>query len=367
MRLLLAIALLGAAGQGGCTGISVQPFGFMPSGERVEKVTLTNDRGMQLSYIDYGATLTSALVADRRGERRNIILNLPDLPSYLRTTRRYAAIIGRYAGRIGNGSYPLDGRTVQLPVNARGTALHSDPNGFDKRLWQRRDFADAASIGSVYTLVSADGEQGHPGRLEVSVTYRLLRRSDEFRIEYAAVTDAPTVINLTSHAYFNLAGAGSTGLDTHRFRINAPQYAVLDAKKVPTGELAPVDGTPLDFRQPANAMVRLKPSALLGDPAAYDHALVFAKPGLVGVIDETRSGRRMEVRTTEPSLVFNTGGGLDGSEMGGEGYAYQRHDGFAFETQHLSDSPNRPNFPSTVLRPGQRFTSETAFRFTSEK
>jgi aldose 1-epimerase len=367
MRLLLAIALLGAAGQGGCTGISVQPFGFMPSGERVEKVTLTNERGMQLSYIDYGATLTSALVADRRGERRNIILNLPDLPSYLRSTRRYAAVIGRYAGRIGNGRYELDGRTVKLPVNARGTALHSDPTGFDKRLWRRRDFADALSIGSVYTLVSADGEQGHPGRLEVSVTYRLLRKRDEFRVEYAAVTDAPTAINLTNHAYFNLAGAGSTGLGSHLFRIDAPQYAVLDAKKVPTGELALVDGTPLDFRRPASAMARLQPSALLGDPAAFDHSLVFAKPGLVGVIDETRSGRRMEVRTTEPSLVFNTGAAFDGSETGGEGYAYQRHDGFAFETQHLSDSPNRPNFPSTVLRPGQRFSSETSFRFSARK
>ncbi|UGQ45775.1 aldose epimerase family protein [Massilia endophytica] len=357
MRIALAIALLCAAGQGGCTGITVQPFGFMPTGEAVEKVTLANERGMRLSYIDYGATLLRADVADRQGRRRNIILNLPDLPSYLRTQRRFAAVIGRYAGRIGNARYTLDGVTIQLPANAKGTALHGDPHGYDKRLWKRRDFADAASIGSVYTLVSPDGDQGHPGRLEVSVTYRLLRKRDEFRIEYEARSDAPTVVNLTNHAYFNLAGAGSEGIASHRFRFGASRYAVTDEKKVPTGELAPVRGTPLDFTRPASA----------GANPAFDHSLVFDRPGLVAVIDETESGRRMEVRTSEPSAQFNTGGGFDGSETGGEGRAYQRNDGFAFETQHLSDSPNQPGFPSTVLRPGQVFRSWTSFRFSIAK
>lgn len=370
LQYLLPAALLAAAGQGACTGIAAQPFGVTPAGQAVQRVTLENDRGMRLSYIDYGATLLSAEVADRSGRRRNVILSLPDLDSYLRTNRRFAAVIGRYAGRIGGARYTLDGRTVQLPANAKGVAVHGGPHGFDKRLWRRQDFADAASLGSIYRLVSEDGDQGFPGRLEVSVTYRLMRRSDEFRIEYAARTDAPTVLNLTNHAYFNLAGAGSAGMGTHRFRIPAERYAVTDAKKIPVGDLASVAGTPLDFRKPAGVMERLAAGdPLLGEPAGYDHALVFTKKAgayaLVGVVDETGSGRRMEIRSTEPSVLFNTGNGFDGSEMGSEGRAYARYDGFAFETQHLPDSPNQPHFPSTALRPGQEFRSVTSFRFSA--
>jgi aldose 1-epimerase len=372
MRPLLLVVLLAAAGQGGCTGISVQPFGILAGGQAVQRVTLENDRGMRLSYIDYGATLVSAEVAGRRGERRNVILSLPDLDSYVRTKRRFASVIGRYAGRIGGARYTLDGRTVQLPANARGIAIHGEPHGYEKRLWQRQDFADAASIGSIYRLVSPDGDQGFPGRLELSVTYRLMRRSDEFRIEYAATTDAPTVLNLTNHAFFNLAGAGSAGMATHRFRIAAGQYAVTDAKKVPTGELASVAGTPLDFRRPAGVMQWLAggaSSALLGTPPGFDHALLFAKKpgayGLVAVVDELESGRRMEVRSTEPSVLFNSGNGFDGTEAGSEGRAYARYDGFALETQGLPDAPNQPHFPSTVLRPGAVFRSVTGFRFTA--
>lgn len=365
---LLPAVLLAVAGQGGCTGITVQAFGAMPSGQPVGRVTLENDLGMRLSYIDYGATLLAAEVADRHGRRRNVILGLPDLDAYLRTKRRFAAVIGRYAGRIGGARFTLDGRTVQLPANAKGMAVHGDPHGFDKRLWRRQDFADAASIGSIYRLVSEDGDQGFPGRVEVSVTYRLMRRSDEFRIEYGATTDAPTVLNLTNHAFFNLAGAGSAGMATHRFRILASRYAVTDAQKIPLGGLAGVAGTALDFRTPAGIAQRLAAGdPLLGTPPGYDHALVFdhGSDGLVAVIDEASSGRRMAIRSTEPSVVFFSGNGFDGSETGSEGRAYQRHDGFAFETQHLPDSPNQPQFPSTVLRPGQTYRSVTSFRFTA--
>jgi aldose 1-epimerase len=377
VRPLPLAVLLAAAGQGGCTGISVQPFGILASGQAVQRVTLENDRGMRLSYIDYGATLVSAEVADRRGRRRNVILSLPDLESYVRTKRRFASVIGRYAGRIGGARFTLDGRTVQLPANARGVAIHGEPDGYEKRVWQRQDFADAASIGSIYRLVSGDGDQGFPGRLELTVTYRLMRGSDEFRIEYAASTDAPTVLNPTNHAYFNLAGAGSAGMSSHRFRIAADRYAVTDEKKVPTGELAGVAGTPLDFRRPAGiarwleagqgAPASAAAAALLGSPPGYDHALMFPKrPGeyaLVAVVDELASGRRMEVRTTAPSVLFNSGNGFDGSEPGAEGRAYARYDGFALETQGLPDAPNKPQFPSTVLRPGEAFRSMTSFRF----
>ncbi len=366
----LALLALLAAGQGHCTGIAVQPYGTLAGGETVEKVTLTNDRGMQLSYIDYGATIVAATVADRHGRRSNVILDLPDLAAYQRSTRKHAAIIGRYAGRIGGARYTLDGKTVQLQPNARGITIHGGPPGYEQRLWRRRDFADSASIGSVYTLVSPDGDQAFPGRLTVNVTYRLLRARDELRIEYQAVTDAPTVVNLTNHAYFNLAGAGSAGIDTHRFQFAADRYAVTDAKRVPTGELASVAGTVLDFRQGASAAARLRAGdALLGEPAGFDHSLVFAKPvgqlAMVAAVDDTASGRRMEISTTEPSVQFYSANAFDGGERGSTGRAYQRYDGFAFETQHLPDSPNQPAFPTTALYPGEVFRSVTSFRFTT--
>lgn len=371
MRRSFCAALLAAAGAAGATGIAVQPYGTTSGGAAVEKVTLTNDRGMTLAYIDYGATIVSATAADRTGARRNVVLDLPDLAAYQRSTRKWGAIIGRYAGRIGGARYTLDGKTVQLQPNLRGLTIHGGPPGYEQRVWQRRDFADRASIGSVYTLVSPDGDQSFPGQLTLHVTYRLLRASDEFRIEYEAVTDAPTVVNFTNHAYFNLAGAGSRGLASHRFQFDADRYAVTDANRVPTGELASVAGTPLDFRRPASAAVRLQaPSALLGDPPGFDHSLVFTKGqgklARVAVIDDAASGIRMEIGTTEPSAQFYTANAFDGKEVGSSGSAYQRYDGFAFETQHLPDSPNQPSFPSTVLRPGDVFRSTTSFRFKKE-
>lgn len=367
---VLLTLLLGAAGQGACGAIRVQPFGTMPDGTPVDKVTLTNERGMRLAYIDYGATLVEAGVADRHGRRRNVILSLPDLASYLHTTKRYGAIMGRYAGRIGAAQYTLDGKTVHLVPNQKGVALHSDPDGYDKRVWQRQDFADADSIGSIYRLTSPDGDQHFPGRLDVSVTYRLLRKRDEFRIEYAARSDAATVVNLTSHAYFNLAGAGSSGFAAQRFKIAASRYAATDGKKIPTGDLPSVAGTPLDFRRPAYMTARLQePSELLGNPAGIDHSLVFDKDvgklAPVAVIDDVRSGRRLRISTTEPSVQLYSGGGLDGSDIGSEGRSYKAYDGFAFETQHLPDSPNRPAFPTTALYPGQVFRSLTSYRFSA--
>lgn len=361
----LVVGCLLGADHAEATGIRVQPWGASSDGTQVERVTLENERGMRLAYIDYGATLVAAEVPDRKGQRRNVILNLPDLPAYQRTGRRFAAVMGRYAGRIGGARFTLDGRVVELVANAKGVALHGDPDGYDRRVWRRRDFADAASIGSVYSIVSPDGDQHFPGRVEVSVTYRLMRKTNELRIEYAAATDAPTVINLTNHAYFNLAGAGERGIASHVFEIRAGRYAETDARRIPRGVLASVAGTALDFRKPSGMMERLAaPSLLLGDPPGFDHSLLFDKApgefGLVAVIGETGSGRRMEIRTSEPALQLNSGGGFDGSE-----YGYQRNDGFAFETQHLPDSPNHPNFPSTALYPGKPFRSITTFRFLS--
>jgi aldose 1-epimerase len=257
--------------------IILQPFGSTKNGETVEQVTLENERGMKLTLVDRGAALTGVWVPDRQGHQANVMLSLPTVAAGEASTKRHGAIVGRYAGRIGGGAYTLDGRAIKLPVNAQGAALHGDPNGYEKRVWRRRDFADAESIGSTFELVSPDGDQGHPGRLTLSVTYRLLRKQNEYRIEFAAVTDAPTVLNPANHGYFNLGGAGTHGIASHVFTFDAPRYVLTDAKRVPTGELASVDGTALDFRRGAGVMARMaaKP-AELGEPAWYDHALVFA-------------------------------------------------------------------------------------------
>jgi aldose 1-epimerase len=369
--------LLAAGAAAAATGIRVQPYGVTSKGAPVEKVVLENERGMRLAYIDYGATLVAAEVADRHGKRSNVILSLPDLASFESTKGRYGAIIGRYAGRIGGARYTLDGKTVQLSANPRGVAIHGDPDPYDKRVWRRQDFADRESIGSIYRLHSPDGDQDFPGAMDISVTYRLLRKRDEFQIEYRATTSAPTVLNLTNHVYFNLAGAaaGVEGMETHRFQIDADRYAETDALRVPTGALRSVAGTPLDFRSAASVSARLRAAqgtplqAPNGGLAGYDHSLLFSKKdgayARVAVIGEAASGRRMEVRTSEPSVQLYSVNGFDGKEIGSEGVGYQRYSAFAFETQHLPDSPNHPEFPSTALYPGQRFESITSFRFAA--
>jgi aldose 1-epimerase len=349
--------------------LRVTAWGRTPAGQNIERVSVENALGMRASWIDYAATITSIEVPDRRGERRNILLSLPDLPAYLTTRQRHAAVIGRYAGRINNARYTLDGRTVQLQPNARGINIHGGAEGFDRRIWRRDDFNESESLGSVFHLISPDGDQHFPGRLDVSVTYRLARHANVLTIEYAASTDAPTVVNLTNHGYFNLAGAGTAGLAGHRFQIAADRYLPTDARRVPTGEIRPVADTPLDFRTAVGIADRLAtPGTLLGDPPGFDHSLLFAnwRGALAEVADivELNSGRRMKISTTEPSVQFYSANGMNGSEIGSEGRAYQRHDGFAFETQHLPDSPNRPEFPTTALFPGQTYRSQTQFAFS---
>ncbi len=352
----IGLLLVLAAGQVHA-GIVVSPFGHTKSGQAVEQVTVDNGRGMSFSSIDYGGIITAITLPDRHGRRSNIVLSLPDVAAYEVSTRRFGGIMGRYAGRIGNARFTLGGKTIELVPNSKGTALHGDPDGYDKRLWQRREFADASSLGVRYRLRSPAGDQNMPGQLDVEVTYRLLRKRNELQIDYQATTDAPTVVNLTNHAYFNLAGAGASQLDTHRFQIHAAHYAQADGKKVPDGVLLPVAGTPLDFQRRRSMTAN----------TAIDDSLVFATANrplsLVARIDESTSGRTLEIRTTEPAVVFNNGGGFDGSVAGAGGLAYPRFAGFAFETQHLSNSPNQPNFPSTELAPGQTYRSRTSYRF----
>lgn len=347
----------------------IENWGQTSAGNLVQKVTIKNKNGMQVSYIDYGATITEISVPDRFGKIANVILSLPNLKAYESSQRRYGAIMGRYAGRIANAKFTLNEKTIQLTANAKGYAIHGDPNGFDKRVWLRKDFTDHESLGSVFQLLSPDGDQGFPGNLQVQVRYRLMRKTNTFQIEYEAITDQDTVVNLTNHAYFNLAGAGSEGISTHRFKINANSYAETDDKRVPTGKLISVKGTLLDFMRFASMdqFENIVPNSENIAPG-FDHSLVFTnqskklKP--VADIFEKNSGRRMQVKTTALSVQLNSGNGFDGSEVGSELRAYQKHDGFAFETQYLPDSPNHTHFPSTQINRNHPFYSLTSFSFS---
>ena len=364
----LALALVAVVGSAHAAEVTAASFGATQDGRPILKTTLRNDRGMVVSAIDYGATLTAIETPDRKGVVRNILLSQPAVSGYEATERRYAATIGRYAGRIGGARFVVDGKAFQLEPGKNGATLHGGSRGYDKRVWSSQLVSDRRSVGVRFTLVSPDGDQGFPGRLEVSVTYRLMRRSNELRIEYTARTDAPTVVNLTNHGFFNLAGAGQGDVLGQRVWIDADRYAEVDGSKIPTGRLPSVEGTVLDFRKPAPIGARLKPEdPLLASSQGFDHSLVFRTPGgplrRVAWMEDPASGRRMEISTTEPSVQFNSGNGFNGSEIGSEGVAYRQHEGFAFETQHLPDSPNRPGFPSTTLRPGRVLHTTTVLSF----
>lgn len=364
------IATLAIAGAAHAADVRRVPFGKTQGGVAIVKTVLRNDLGMSVAAIDYGATLTAIETPDRQGRVANIVLNRPDIASYETNQRRYGAVIGRYAGRITDARFTLDGETHALEAGRNNMTLHGGSRGYDKRPWSSEAVSDRQSVGVRYHLLSPAGDQGFPGALRLTVTYRLMRKSNDLSIEYVARTSAPTVVNFTNHAFFNLAGAGTGTVMDHRIQIDADRYAEVDTRKAPTGKLPSVAGTVLDFRAPRRLgdVLRLD-DPLLASSNGFDHSLVVrdavvATPTLVGWIEDPASGRRMTVLTTEPSVQFNTGNGFDGGETGSEGVAYPRYAGLAFETQHLPDSPNQPGFPSTVLRPSSAFRSTTILRFS---
>ncbi|GAA4193204.1 galactose mutarotase [Streptosporangium oxazolinicum] len=314
-------------------------FGTTPSGERVERHVLSNG-SMRAAILSYGAILQSLEVSGV-----DVVLGYDNLGDYLTRSHYFGAVVGRYGNRIAGGRFTLDGRDHELPVNNGPNSLHGGTHGFDTRVWRITAASDTA-----VTLehVSPDGEQGYPGTLTVSVTYTLT--GDAIRIDYHAVTDAPTVLNLTNHSYFNLAGGGD--VLKHVVRIDADHYLPVDATQIPTGELAPVAGTPFDFTSPREIGERIADPLLGG---GYDHCYVL-RGGIE--VREPAGGLAMEVTTTEPGVQFYTGNVLDGVAT-----AYGKHAGLCLETQHFPDSPNRPHFPSTVLRPGEPFESTTTYRF----
>ncbi len=342
-------------------------FGVLPSGDSVSAYTLTNANGVVLRAIDYGGIVTSLQVPDRTGTMADIVLGYDDLAGYLKTTPYFGAIVGRYGNRIAKGKFTLDGKTYALAVNNGPNALHGGLVGFDKVRWAAVPFDSAAGVGVVFTYRSRDGEEGYPGTLAVTVRYTLTD-ANEFAIDYRAVTDKATPVNLTQHTYFNLAGDGGGPVLDHRVTLDAAAITPVDSTLIPTGKLLPVTGTPFDFTTPAAIGARIGEShPQLVYAGGYDHNFVLTRTGeglshAARVVEPT-SGRTLDVATTEPGVQFYTGNFLDGSITGKSGHVYARRTGFCLETQHFPDSPNQPTFPSTILRPGGTYTSRTVYTF----
>ncbi len=343
-------------------------WGKTAEGEAVALYTLTNANGMTAQITNYGGIVVALTARDRHGRYEDVVLGFDSLQGYLAGHPYFGAIVSRYANRIAHGRFTRDGEVYALATNNGHNALHGGERGFDKRVWQATPFEEADAVGLTLTRRSPDGEEGYPGTLDVTVTYRLLN-DDALRIDYEAVTDAPTVVNLSNHSYFNLNGAGAGDILGHEVRLFASHYTPVDATLIPTGEIATVADTPLDFRT-AKAIGRDIGVAhnQLVHGGGYDHNFVLDKdtPGALRLAAEVYapdSGRAMAVHTTAPGVQFYTGNFLDGSHVGKGGVAYEHRAGFCLETQHFPDSPNQPAFPSTVLRPGERYTQTTLYQF----
>jgi len=345
-------------------------FGALPDGTEVGLFTLTNDGGIEVSIATYGGIVTSLKVPDRDGRLADVVLGFESLDRYLEGHPYFGAIVGRYANRIGGASFDLDGRVYHLAANNGSHHLHGGMVGFDKALWsaQPRSTPDGPQLE--LQRVSEDGEEGYPGRLEVSVTYTL-NRADELRIDFRATTDQPTHVNLTNHSYFNLAGAASGEILDHLVYLDADRFLPIDAGLIPTGELRHVGATPMDFRTPVAIGARIeRADEQLRLASGYDHTWVLnreeSRLSLAARVLEPTTGRVLEVLTTEPGVQFYTANFLDGSITGKEGAVYDRRCAFCLETQHFPDSPNRPEFPSTILRPGEVYETTTVYRFPVE-
>lgn len=344
--------------------ISTRSFGLLPDGRAATLFTLTNARGHVVTLTDFGAAIIDLHVPDRRGVPGDVSLGFDELAGYLSPDNPFfGCVVGRFGNRIALGAFTLDGVAYQLATNNGANHLHGGRQGFDKQLWAGEILAGKTAVR--FSRRSPDGEEGYPGNLDVAVTYTW-SDDDALTIDYVATTDAPTIVNLTNHSYFNLAGAGSGDVAGHRIQISADRYTPVSPALIPTGELAPVAGTPMDFRVPRAVGEHLRS---VGDtPKGYDHNFVLnagqpASPALAAEVIDPVSGRRLRVLTTEPGVQFYTGNFLDGAAVGKGGVRYQQYAGFCLETQHFPDSPNQPNFPSVVLRPGQTYRTTTVFGF----
>jgi aldose 1-epimerase len=337
------------------------PFGAMLDGAAVNLFTWKNSHGVEVRAMAYGATIVSIRTPDRRGRFEDVVLGFDAFDAYLTKARFFGTVVGRYGNRIARGRFLLDGAPVQLTVNSGTNHIHGGTRGFDKILWNAQPFDRDGDAGVVFTYTSADGEEGYPGTLQATVTYTLTQR-DELILEYSATTNKSTPVNLTNHTYFNLAGRGQGDVLQHVLTLNADRYTPVDATLIPTGEIAAVQGTPFDFRKPTAIGARIDGNhEQLRHGNGYDHNFVLnGGPALrkAALVVEPSTGRTLEMATTEPGVQFYTGNNLDRARNG-----FGRRAGFCLETQHYPDSPNHPEFPSTILRPGNTYRSKTVFTF----
>ncbi len=349
---------------------TVRTFGHLPDGRAVDEYTLANGRGLSLRAINYGGIVTALHCPDRHGQPANVVLGFDNLTDYVERNPNFGTLVGRYGNRIAGGRFELDGEPHQLPLNDGENSLHGGPGGFGKRFWAIEPLPPQAdgSVAIELSFVSEDGDQHYPGKLDVTVRYTLTPRN-VWRIDYRATTTRATVVNLTHHGYYNLAGSGSA-LD-HELTLHASNYLPIDANLIPTG-IADVAGTPFDFRQATRIAERIRQGdAQLLTAKGYDHCFVIHRHEPKALAEAARlhhpaSGRTMTVATTEPGVQLYSGNFLDGRLRGSSGQAYRQGDGVCLETQHFPDSPNRPEFPSTVLRPGETFQSTTVHSFSTD-
>lgn len=353
------------------SSIKKEVFGTMPSGEQVFLYTLRNAKGMEATITNYGGIVVSLLVPDKNNKMGDVVLGYNNLEGYLQDSPYFGALIGRFGNRIAKGKFTLEGKEYTLAINNGENTLHGGLKGFDKVVWTPEEIETAdGRPGLKLTYLSKDMEEGYPGNLSVTVVYSLTDDSG-LQIDYSATTDKATVINLTNHSYFNLSGEGSGTILNQLMMINADKYTPIDQGLIPTGELADVEGTPFDFREPTAIGKRInEDNQQLKFGLGYDHNFGLNKKdsemSLAARVSDPNSGRVMEVYTTEPGLQFYSGNFLDGKIIGKSGRAYNYRDAFVLETQHFPDSPNHPGFPSTVLRPGEKYVSQTIYKFKTE-
>lgn len=368
LALVVTFSLGAAMNANAATRIERKPFGKTASGEAVELFTFTRQHAPTISITNLGGHIVSILAPGRDGRAADVTLGYAGLEGYLGDTSYFGSLVGRYANRIAKGRFTLDGKAYTLATNNGPNALHGGPTGFQKRLWAAKVVSGAEGDALELVYVSKDGEEGYPGTLAAKVVYSL-RADGGLVIDYSATTDAPTVVNLTNHAYFNLAGEGEGTVLGHEMQIEADAYTPVDATLIPTGERRPVEGTPFDFRKPVAIGARIEAAdEQLKVGGGYDHNYVLRGPSgtlrLAARVVEPKSGRALEVQTTEPGIQFYSGNFLDGRVVGKSGKPYVKRGGFCLEAQHFPDSPNQPGFPPVVLRPGETYRQTTVYRLT---
>jgi aldose 1-epimerase len=371
LTLLFSITMGRAAEQvKGKSQVHKESFGKTEDGKPVDLYSLTNANGLEVRAMNFGSEIVSIKVPDKAGHLDDVVLGYDNLEGYLKNPAYFGAVVGRYANRIAKGMFTLNGQTFNLAKNNGPNTLHGGLKGFNKQLWDGKEFKNDQGVGVEFSYLSKDGEEGYPGNLQVKVKYTLTE-DNRLVVDYEATTDKATPLNLSQHSYFNLAGEGNGDILQHHLLLNADRFTPVDKDLIPTGELRAVQGTPMDFNKPTAIGARINQDyeqLVLG--RGYDHNWVINRKDntltRAALVHEPTTGRVLEVLTTEPGVQFYSGNFLDGTITGKHGHVYKQRYGFCLETQHFPDSPNHPKFPTTILQPGQTFRSQTVFKFSAQ-